>query len=84
MKLPPSEFGLPSKTVIEQIDKDTIAIVIDRKSRVIMKDGENILEKANMIKGYRPRAMFALKTTAPVCSKTKAFLEEEGILIIPT
>jgi hypothetical protein len=36
----PKEFGLPARTVIEQIDKNTIALVIDRKSRIIMSDGK--------------------------------------------
>lgn len=81
--LSPTEFGLPSRTIIEQIADDTIAIVVDRKSRIIMKDGKSLMEKFNTMKIHRPDAAFALKTTAPICSKTKAFLEEEGIRIIP-
>ncbi len=46
-----------------------------------MSDGKNILDKINTIKKHRPSSNFALKTTAPVCGKTKAFLEDEGIQV---
>lgn len=41
IKLEPKEFGLPARTVIGQIDENTIALIIDRKSRIIMADGKN-------------------------------------------
>jgi len=75
MKLNPKEFGSPARTVIEHIDKDTIALAIDQKSRIIMADGKKILEKLSKIKEARPSVGVVLKTTAPVCSKTKTFLE---------
>ena len=78
----PKEFGLPARTVIEQIDQDTIALVIDRKSRIIMADGKKILEKLGKIQAGRPSVGIALKTTAPVCSKTKTFLESHGVKLI--
>jgi len=49
-RLDPKEFGLPPLTVIEQVDGDTIALVIDRKSCIIMADGKRILEKLRKIK----------------------------------
>jgi hypothetical protein len=70
MRLDPTEYGLPARTVIEQIDKNTIALVIDRKSRIIMADGKKILEKLSKIKKYRPSVNVVLKTTAPVCSQS--------------
>ena len=70
-KLDPKEFGLPPRTVVEQVDGDTIALVIDRKSRIIMADGKKILEKLRKIRSTQPLINIALKTTAPVCSKTK-------------
>lgn len=76
------EFGLPARTVIEQLDANRIAIVVDRKSRIVMADGKKILDKFNTIRTHRPQAAFALKTTAPVCSKTKSFLDSEGIQLI--
>ena len=38
--LTPTEFGLLPQSVIEQIDGDTIALDIDRKSRIIIEDGK--------------------------------------------
>jgi hypothetical protein len=82
MKLLPKEFGLPPRTILEQIDDDTIAIVIDRKSRIVMADGKKILEKTQRIKEMQPSTTIVLKTTAPVCSKTIKFLEAEKISLI--
>lgn len=80
----PKKFGLPSSTVLEQIDNKTIAIVIQRKSRIIMDDGRKILEKAAKIKNVQQDITVVLKTTAPVCSKTITFLEGEGIQVFST
>lgn len=82
MILDPKEFGITPRTVIEQIGNNTIAIVINRKSRIIMADGKKILEKIRKIRAVRPQATFALKTGAPVCGKTTAFLAGEGVQII--
>ncbi len=81
MNLSPKDFGLPPRTVLEKIDKNIIAIVINRKSRIIMADGKKILEKVKRIKNVRPGTTVVLKTTAPVCSKTTKFLEQEGVRI---
>ncbi len=78
----PNEFGLPARTVLEQLDGDTIALVLDRKSRIILADGKKVLEKLRKIKNAEPQMNVALKTTAPICSKTKAFLDREGIQVI--
>lgn len=75
----PKEFDLPPRTVLEKIDKDKFAFVINRKSRIVMADGKKILQKATKIKASIPDAEVVLKTTAPVCSKTKQFLGDEGI-----
>lgn len=40
----PSHFGLPSRTVLEEGEDGSITLVINRKSRIIMKDGERILQ----------------------------------------
>ena len=81
-RLDPKKFGLTARTVIEQHDEDTIAIVIKRKSRIIMADGNKILEKATKIKEAAPSISVVLKTSAPVCSKTRLFLEDTGIQIV--
>lgn len=75
------EFGLPSRTVIEQIDDKTIALVMKRKSRIIMADGRKIKEKVESIKALQPEMQVVLEITAPVCSKTSTFLGDAGIQI---
>ena len=45
----PKKFGLPARTVLEQITSNAIAIVMQRKSRIIMADGKKIIEKARRI-----------------------------------
>jgi hypothetical protein len=41
----PAQFGLYPKTVIEELSKNHFALVITRKSRIIMSDGNRILER---------------------------------------
>ena len=41
----PKEFGITGKTIIEEMGENAYAIVINRKSRIIMSDGIKILEK---------------------------------------
>ncbi len=77
----PKPYGLSSSTKLKQVDAAIFNIVIQRKSRIIMKDGEAILAKVNRIKDHVPNAKVGLKTSAPVCSKTKSFLEEHGISV---
>ena len=80
--LDPKEFGLPPKTVIERIGRKDIAIVIMRKSRIIMSDGRKILEKAEKIKKVYPGSIISLITSAPLCSKTIQFLKDHKIKVI--
>ena len=77
----PKLFGLHPATKIEKIDPLKFALVIRRKSRIIMKDGENILKKTARIQSHVPNATVVVKTTAPVCSKTRSFLREHRIEI---
>ena len=58
-----------------------IAIVIERQARIIMKDGEKIIEKAKVIQKVKNIPIY-LQTNAPVCSKTKTHLEKHDILIM--
>ena len=77
--LSPKDYGLNSKVKLIQSD-DHIGIVIDRKSRIIMKDGIRILDQVNKIKKNKNHVI-RLYTSAPVCSKTKVFLNKRDILI---
>ncbi len=77
----PKTFGLHPSTRITKTGDNRFTIVIHRKSRIIMKDGRNILSKAEQIKSKFGSARVDVRTTAPVCSKTSVFLEEQGIKI---
>ncbi len=77
--LDPQSLGLPPRTIVTEIAPDTIAIVINRKSRVVMADGKKIVAKADKIKKTKPGRKVMLKTSAPVCSKTLLFLADNGI-----
>ncbi len=78
----PKLFNLPSSTKLRQAGANQFDIVIQRKSRIIMKDGEGILTKADKIKDHVPNAKVSLRTSAPVCSKTKAFLKDHNISVL--
>ena len=78
----PKTFGLPGKTVIEKLGNNHYALVIDRKSRIIMADGKKLLEKAEKIKTAEPGIQISLCSTPPVCSKTIRFLADHGINLI--
>jgi hypothetical protein len=76
-------LGLHPRTIVEQIGRHAIAIVLKRKSRIIMADGEKILAKAEKIKKAKPDVRVMLKTSAPVCSKTVQYLADNGIELTP-
>ena len=75
------DFELPPSTVLQQVTPDHIAIVKIIKSRIIMKDGEKIVQMAGKIREKLPYTTVSLRTTAPVCSKTEKFLNENGIMV---
>ncbi len=77
-----SEFGLSSRTILVKIDSNHVGIIKNRKSRIIMKDGNKILESVDQIKKVSPDTKVSLITNAPVCSKTTKYLLENGIEII--
>ena len=75
-------LGLQRRTVIENISHDTMAIVINRKSRIIMADGRRIVANAAKIMKAKPGTTVVLKTMAPVCSKTIQYLADHRIKVI--
>ena len=79
----PTSFGLSSKDRIEKLPGNQLALIIDRKSRIIMKDGLRIKSKIKTMQERMPNMIIILKTSAPVCSKTMAFFYEHGIRIEP-
>ena len=74
----PTDLGLPTHTKIAVDDKRAYYIIKNIKSRIVMRGGKKILEIAKKIKTETKTDVF-LATTAPVCSKTKAYLKKNKI-----
>ncbi len=73
-------YGLSSR--IKLVKKDNrIFILIDRKSRVIMKDGYRIVEIVKKIKLVEAGQEIGVLSSAPVCSKTQKYLCDRSIEI---
>ena len=79
-KIDPKLYGLHSRITLRKNKKD-IYIVIDRKSRVIMKDGYRILKIAKKIRNFEIGKNVRVLSGAPLCSKTRKFLTENNITI---
>jgi len=77
----PKKFGLSSRNALGQLSQNQLVIIKDRKSRIIMKDGRQILSQIETIKNHEPEAEIILATNAPVCGKTTKLLNEKGIKI---
>ena len=77
----PKKFGLHPSTKIEQTAQTQFIIRIERKSRIIMKDGEKILDKVSKVRALLPDAVVSVSTTAPVCTKTIRFLAKHDVHI---
>lgn len=80
-KIDPKKFGLNSRLEIFQLNKNLYEIIKTRKSRIVMVDGEKFLEQVKKILEVDPGAIVRIKTTAPVCSKTRKFLHDHQIEI---
>ncbi len=78
----PKNFGLTPRTMVGQYYSNHRVLIKDRKSRVIMKDGRQILEQIQIIKNKEPNFKISLATNALVCGKTTTFLKEKGIEIL--
>lgn len=80
--LHPADYGLPPRTQIVTDGAGAIYLIIHRKSRIIMKDGRAIVDKFELIgkKHHDPKKVVA--TSAPVCSKTSAYLAQHHISIM--
>ncbi len=77
----PVQFGLSSRTQLEDAGGGNIALIMRRKSRIIMKDGGKILEIQKKVLKNKKYKKLILKTDAPVCSKTQKLLTDAGIHI---
>ena len=81
-KVDPKKYNLSSRLNLEKDSENNYYIVINRKSRIIMKDGIKIKNQATQIKSFDLNAKVKLKTSTPICSKTKQFLFNEDIEIV--
>ena len=79
-KIDPKLYNLHSRIILRKNKKD-IYIVIDRKSRIIMKDGHRIFEIVKKIRDSETGKNVSVLSGAPVCSKTRKFLTENNITI---
>ena len=68
---------MPRTTLYKKMDD--IFIIIDRKSRIIMKDGHRISEQAKSILSMEPGIRIKVATSAPMCSKTKEYLRQVDV-----
>ncbi len=78
MTLNLENIDIPRGTEIKE-SRGKIYIIKERKSRIVMKDGEKIAALAQDIGAKNPGNKLIFKTNAPLCSKTRAFLEERNI-----
>jgi len=81
-KIDPKKYNLSSRLNLEKDSENNYYIVINRKSRIIMKDGIKIKNQATQIKSFDSNAKVKLKTSTPICSKTEHFLFNEDIEIV--
>ena len=77
----PKLYGLHPRTILMKTGSDKFVLEINRKSRIIMKDDKTILKRVETIKEHVPDAMVSLETTAPVCSKSIQFLNDNGVAV---
>lgn len=80
-KLDPNIYGLKPQTKLFKNSNRDFFIVIDRKSRIIMKDGLRILKIAQKVRQKEGQKKIGLLTSAPVCGKTKSLLSDNNILV---
>ena len=78
-KIDPKRYNLSSRLNLQQNKLNELFIIIDRKSRVVMKDAHRILEMVNRIQSIEKDRYVSVLTSAPVCSKTRIFLSDNSI-----
>ena len=80
-RIDPKKYNLTSRITLYK-KMDDIFIIIDRKSRIIMKDGYRISEQVKSILSVDPGIRIRVATSAPTCSKTKEFLREIDVEVL--
>ena len=80
-KIDPRRYNLSPRLNLQQNKLNELFIIIDRKSRVVMKDAHRILETVNRIQSIEKDRYVSVLTSAPVCSKTRIFLSDNSISV---
>jgi hypothetical protein len=80
-RIDPKKYNLMPRTTLYK-KMDDIFIIIDRKSRIIMKDGHRISEQAKSIWSVDPGIRIRVATSAPMCTKTKEYLRQVNIAVL--
>ena len=80
-KIDPKRYNLSPRLNLQQNKLNELFIIIDRKSRVVMKDAHRILEIVNRIQSIEKDRCVSVLSSAPVCSKTRTFLSDNSISV---
>ena len=80
-KIDPKRYNLSSRLNLQQNKLNELFIIIDRKSRVVMKDAHRSLETVNRIQSIEKDRHVSVLTSAPGCSKTQTFLSHNSISV---
>lgn len=76
----PQFYGLSSRVVLEEDAVAGLSICVRRKSRFLLKDAQAFWEKAKKVQ-EKTNSLPNLKISAPLCSKAKSWLNEQGVVI---
>ena len=76
------KYGLSSRVKLEYAGENHLKILLHRKSRIIMKDGQRVLDMVSKIKTYDSAIEVGLSITGPICSKTIQFLNDNEIKVV--
>ena len=77
----PKRYNLSPRLNLQQNELNELFIIVDRKSRIIMKDGHRILKIVNRIQAIEKDRHVSVLTSAPVCTKTRTFLSNNAVLV---
>jgi hypothetical protein len=80
-KINPKIYSINSRISIFRTTNGGVLVMINRKSRIIMKDGHKIIENVKKINKIEKDVKITIKIKAPLCSKTKTFLEKKGVFL---
>ena len=83
IQIDPRSIGLDALDTVYQVDANHYVLFIKRKSRIVMSDAPRLLSKIEKLSRTFQEAKISLQTSAPVCSKTREFLESRQVHFFP-